>query len=121
MAYEPQFNISARLLSLGEEIAVLRERIQGAAVSVSWIPALQKDTRTCNGPRRLQARCHGPAATAARRRVDRENRGQEDRALFAEEVETAFIDRAFLLQPEQQRSGSLRERVFMSGAWKYEP
>jgi Fic family protein len=49
MAYEPQFTISARLLSLVEEIAVLRERIQGAAVSVSWIPALQKDTRTRNG------------------------------------------------------------------------
>jgi len=31
-----------------EEIAVLRERIH-AAVAVSWIPALQKDTRTRNG------------------------------------------------------------------------
>jgi hypothetical protein len=49
MAYEPQFTISARLLSLVEEIAVLRERIQDVAVSVSWIPALQKDTRTRNG------------------------------------------------------------------------
>ena len=49
MAYEPQFTISSRLLSLVEEIAVLRERIQSAAVSVSWIPALQKDTRTRNG------------------------------------------------------------------------
>lgn len=49
MAYEPQFTISARLLSLVEQIAVLRERIQSAAVSVSWIPALQKDTRTRNG------------------------------------------------------------------------
>lgn len=49
MAYEPEFTISARLLSLVEEIAVLRERIQSAAVSVSWIPALQKDTRTRNG------------------------------------------------------------------------
>lgn len=49
MAYEPQFTISARLLSLVEGIAVLRERIQGAAVAVSWIPALQKDTRTRNG------------------------------------------------------------------------
>jgi Fic family protein len=29
-------------------IAVLRERIQGAAVEISWIPALQKDTRTRN-------------------------------------------------------------------------
>lgn len=48
MAYEPQFTISARLLSLVEEIAALRERIQGAAVELSWIPALQKDTRTRN-------------------------------------------------------------------------
>ncbi len=32
-----------------EEIAALRERIQGAAVELSWIPALQKDTRTRNG------------------------------------------------------------------------
>ena len=49
MAYEPQFTISARLLSLVEQIAVLRERIQGAAVELSWIPALQKDTRIRNG------------------------------------------------------------------------
>lgn len=49
MAYKPQFTSSAHLLSLVEEIAVLRERIQGAAVSVSWIPAFQKDTRTRNG------------------------------------------------------------------------
>ncbi len=49
MAYEPQFSISHRLLSLVEQIAVLRERIQGAAVELSWIPALQKDTRTRNG------------------------------------------------------------------------
>lgn len=31
-----------------EQIAVLRERMQGAAAAVSWIPALQKDTRTRN-------------------------------------------------------------------------
>jgi len=49
MAYEPQFTISPRLLNRVEEIAVLRERIQSAAVAVSWIPALQKDTRTRNG------------------------------------------------------------------------
>jgi Fic family protein len=48
MAYEPQFTISPRLLSLVEMIAALRERIQGAAVELSWIPALQKDTRTRN-------------------------------------------------------------------------
>lgn len=49
MAYEPQFSISLRLLSLVETIAILRERIQSAAVALSWIPALQKDTRTRNG------------------------------------------------------------------------
>lgn len=49
MAYAPRFTISPRLLSLVEAIASLRERIQGAAVELSWIPALQKDTRTRNG------------------------------------------------------------------------
>ena len=48
MAYAPQFTISPRLLSLVETVAALRERIQGAAVELSWIPALQKDTRTRN-------------------------------------------------------------------------
>ena len=46
MSYQPQFAISPRLLSLVEEVTILRERIRGAAVEVSWIPALQKDTRT---------------------------------------------------------------------------
>ena len=49
MVYVPRFTISPRLLSLAETIASLRERIQGAAVELSWIPALQKDTRTRNG------------------------------------------------------------------------
>jgi Fic family protein len=49
VSYEPQFSITATLLSLVEQVAVLRERIQGAAVELSWIPALQKDTRTRNG------------------------------------------------------------------------
>lgn len=31
-----------------EQIAALRERIQGAVVDLAWIPALQKDTRTRN-------------------------------------------------------------------------
>ncbi len=48
MAYEPHFSISPRLLSLVESVAALRERIQNAAVELSWIPALQKDTRTRN-------------------------------------------------------------------------
>ncbi|MEO7742193.1 MAG: Fic family protein [Usitatibacter sp.] len=49
MSYEPQFTITPNLLSRVEQVAVLRERIQGAAVELSWIPALQKDTRTRNG------------------------------------------------------------------------
>ncbi len=49
MAYEPHFTISPRLLSLVEVIAALRERILWAAVELSWIPVLQKDTRTRNG------------------------------------------------------------------------
>jgi hypothetical protein len=49
MAYQPQFGISIELLALVEEITVLRERIRGATVGVSWIPALQKDARTRNG------------------------------------------------------------------------
>ena len=48
MAYEPQFSIRPRLLSLVEQISALRERIQGAVVELSWVPALQKDTRTRN-------------------------------------------------------------------------
>ena len=48
MAYVPQFKISMRLLSLVEEVAALRERIQGAAGELSWVPALQKDTRSRN-------------------------------------------------------------------------
>jgi len=40
--------ITSRLLSLVEAIATLRERIQGAAVTLSWVPAVQKDTRTRN-------------------------------------------------------------------------
>jgi len=46
--YIPQFTITPRLLSLVEVIAALRERIQGAAVELAWIPALQKDTRSRN-------------------------------------------------------------------------
>ncbi len=49
MAYQPQFTISPRLLSLAEQISALRERIQAATVELSWVPALQKDTRTRNG------------------------------------------------------------------------
>jgi Fic family protein len=48
MAYEPHFSISPRLLSLVESVAALRERIQSATIELSWVPALQKDTRTRN-------------------------------------------------------------------------
>lgn len=48
MPSEPQFSITPQLLRLVEQAAALRERIQSAAVELSWIPALQKDTRTRN-------------------------------------------------------------------------
>jgi len=48
MAYEPQFTITPVLLSEVEQAAALRERIQGAALDLAWIPALQKDTRSRN-------------------------------------------------------------------------
>lgn len=48
MAFQPRFTITATLLAKVESIAALRERILGAAVELSWIPALQKDTRTRN-------------------------------------------------------------------------
>jgi Fic family protein len=49
MAYVPQFIITPVLLSEVEQVAALRERIQGDVVDLAWIPALQKDTRTRNG------------------------------------------------------------------------
>jgi Fic family protein len=48
MSYQPRFTITPALLALVEDIAALRERIEGASVGLSWIPALQKDTRTRN-------------------------------------------------------------------------
>ena len=48
MSYEPQFTIRPRLLAQVEAVAVLRQRLQQAAIELSWIPALQKDTRTRN-------------------------------------------------------------------------
>jgi len=48
VAYQPQFTISPQLLSHVEAIAAMRERILGAAIELTWIPALQKDTRTRN-------------------------------------------------------------------------
>ena len=48
MVYIPQFIITPQLLAEVEQVAALRERIQGAVVDLAWIPALQKDTRTRN-------------------------------------------------------------------------
>ncbi len=48
MSYEPLFSITPSLLSQVETVAALRTRILGAAVELSWIPALQKDSRTRN-------------------------------------------------------------------------
>jgi Fic family protein len=48
MGYQPQFTIRPRLLALAEAVAVLRQRIQEAALELPWIPALQKDARTRN-------------------------------------------------------------------------
>jgi len=48
MRYAPRFSITPALLGRVEAVAALRERIQGAAVQVAWIPALQKDTRARN-------------------------------------------------------------------------
>ena len=48
MAYQPKFTVSAYLLGVIEEIAALREKIAAASIQVSWIPALQKDSRSRN-------------------------------------------------------------------------
>jgi Fic family protein len=48
VSYDPQFRISPVLLAQVEAIAALRERILNATVAVSWIPALQKDSRNRN-------------------------------------------------------------------------
>jgi Fic family protein len=48
MAYEPKFVVSARLLSLVEEVAALRQQVLSAAVQVAWIPRLQQEARVRN-------------------------------------------------------------------------
>lgn len=48
VGYSPRFSITVALLGQVEAVAALRERIMSAAVELSWIPALQKDTRTRN-------------------------------------------------------------------------
>ncbi|MBI4490650.1 MAG: Fic family protein [Deltaproteobacteria bacterium] len=48
MAYQPIFTVSAPLLSTIEQVIALREKILSAAVQVTWISKLQKDTRVRN-------------------------------------------------------------------------
>ena len=48
MAFQPQFAVSARLLTTIEKITALREKILAATVQVPWILALQKDARVRN-------------------------------------------------------------------------
>ncbi len=48
MAFIPTFTITTRLLSLVEQTAALRERIQSALIQIAWIPSLQQDTRSRN-------------------------------------------------------------------------
>jgi len=48
MAYSPAFTITPALLHTVEQIAALRERILSATVTLPWIPALQKDSRSRN-------------------------------------------------------------------------
>lgn len=48
MGFVPLYTITPRLLSITEQVAVLRERIQAAAVELAWVPALQKDSRSRN-------------------------------------------------------------------------
>ena len=45
MSYQPQFTITPGLLKRVERIAAVRERIAVATVEVSWMPALQLDSR----------------------------------------------------------------------------
>ncbi len=48
VADAPQFTITPRLLTLVEQIAAVRERIQGASVELAWVPALQQESRSRN-------------------------------------------------------------------------
>jgi Fic family protein len=48
VAYEPLYTVSARLVTLLEEVAALRTRVLAATVQVPWIPRLQQDARARN-------------------------------------------------------------------------
>ncbi len=45
MPYEPRFQTTPHLLKVLEEISAFNARIQGALISVSWTPILQKDAQ----------------------------------------------------------------------------
>src|SRR3989338_1805969 len=48
MAYQPRFTVTPQLLSIVEDIAVARAKIQAATIQVSWVPALQREARVHN-------------------------------------------------------------------------
>jgi Fic family protein len=48
MTYQPKFTITPALLSLSEEIAALRQRIEDASVELAWMPDLRLDSRIRN-------------------------------------------------------------------------
>lgn len=48
MNYQPLYAVRPQLVNMIERIASLRERIQGATVNVTWIPALQMDSMARN-------------------------------------------------------------------------
>ena len=45
MSFQPQFHITPRLVRDLEVIAGLRAAVEGAAIQVTWVPQLQKDSR----------------------------------------------------------------------------
>ena len=48
MAYQPQFTVTAHLVTTLEDVAAFREKILAASVQVPWMPRLQKDARIRN-------------------------------------------------------------------------
>ncbi len=88
MIYQPVFSISPMLLSLVEEISALRERILVAPVGLSWVPALQKDTRTRNG--HASTAIEGNPLTLAEVRALEESRKVETTTRFQREVTNYF-------------------------------
>lgn len=48
MPYQPQFTVTARLVTELEIISALREKLLASTVQVAWIPSLQRDARVRN-------------------------------------------------------------------------